>query len=75
MPVKTVALDPEAYGLLRGRKRPEETFSDVVKRLARPRRPLTDFIGAWSEDTNAEMASFDKLRRRLREERVPAGGN
>ena len=69
MVARTVALDEEAYGLLRSRKRPEETFSDVVKRIARPRRPLTDFVGIWSSDSTKERAAFDQLRRTLREDR------
>lgn len=69
MVVKTVALDEEAYGLLRTRKRPEETFSDVVKRIARPQRPLTDFIGIWSSDDPKDRARLDELRARLRVER------
>jgi predicted CopG family antitoxin len=44
---KTIALDHEAYALLAKSKRPGETFSDVVKRTVRPRRPLTDFAGVW----------------------------
>lgn len=69
MVVKTVALDEEAYGLLRTRKRPDETFSDVVKRIARPQRPLTDFIGIWSSDDPKDRAQLDELRARLRAER------
>lgn len=69
MASKTVALDFEAYALLHSRKRPSETFSDVVKRIARPRRPLTDFIGIWSKDSEAEAAEFDKVRADLRRER------
>ncbi len=48
MSAKTIALDVEAYGLLSKAKRPGETFSDVVKRALGPRRPLTDFAGAWT---------------------------
>lgn len=66
MAAKTVALDDEAYALLRERKRSSETFSDVVKRVARPRRPLTDFIGAWAGDSKAEATEFDRARADLR---------
>ena len=45
MPARTVALDEEAYDLLRRAKLKDETFSDAVKRLARPRRPLSDLPG------------------------------
>lgn len=46
---KTVALDREAYELLRRQKREGESFSDVVKRLARPFVGLTDLAGAWKD--------------------------
>ena len=67
MAAKTVALDNEAYRLLQERKRPTETFSDVVKRIARPRRALTDFIGIWEGDSTADWERFDSLRQKLRE--------
>jgi predicted CopG family antitoxin len=47
METKTIALDREAYELLRRRRRKGETFSDAVKRIARDPRPLSDFAGAW----------------------------
>jgi predicted CopG family antitoxin len=55
---KTIALDREAYGLLARAKRPGETFSDVVKRTVRPRRPLTDFAGAWKDVDPAKIAEL-----------------
>lgn len=66
MAAKTIALDEEAYALLRERKRSSETFSDVVKRVARPRRPLTDFVGVWAGDTTDEAREFDRARADLR---------
>ena len=53
MSAKTVAPDTEAYGLLAKAKRPGETFSEVVKRALGPRRPLTDFAGAWTREMDA----------------------
>ncbi|EQD73300.1 hypothetical protein B1B_03290 [mine drainage metagenome] len=54
MSAKTIALDTEAYGLLFKAKRPGETFSEVVKRALGPRRPLTDFAGAWTKEMGRE---------------------
>lgn len=46
MASKTISVDDEAYGLLRKAKLPEESFSDVVKRLLSPERPkLMDLAG------------------------------
>lgn len=66
MAAKTIALDEEAYALLRERKRSSETFSDVVKRVARPRRPLTDFVGVWAGDSAEVSREFDRARADLR---------
>jgi predicted CopG family antitoxin len=46
MAKKTIALDQEAYDLLRLQKVEGESFSEVVKRLARRRRSFLDFTGA-----------------------------
>jgi predicted CopG family antitoxin len=45
MATHTVALDEEVYELLRRVRKPEESFSGAVKRLARPHRSLASFAG------------------------------
>jgi predicted CopG family antitoxin len=76
MTTKTVALDLEAYELLKRQKRSEESFSDAVKRLARPRKPISDFAGMWSDMTQserralAEVYSGQRKADRRREERI-----
>jgi predicted nucleic acid-binding protein/predicted CopG family antitoxin len=60
MPSKTVALDSEAYELLKRQRRAGETFSDTVKRLARPRRPITSFGGMWSDLSAKERKELDR---------------
>lgn len=59
---KTVALDNEAYAVLRERKRSSETVRAVVKRVARPRRPLADFIGIWAGESSKEAKRLDRVR-------------
>ncbi|TLZ70203.1 MAG: hypothetical protein E6K10_08480 [Methanobacteriota archaeon] len=54
MEIKTIALDRDAYELLKRRKRKGESFSDVVKRVAREPRPLSGFAGAWRKHLSAK---------------------
>ena len=49
MAIKTISLSEEVYELLVKEKRPEESFSDTVKRIIGRTRPLRDFAGAWKE--------------------------
>jgi len=67
MATKTVALDEEAYELLKRQKKVEESFSDAVKRLARPRRPISSFAGMWSDMSAAERKSLELTYARQRE--------
>jgi predicted CopG family antitoxin len=49
---KVISLSERAYGILKRRKRSNESFSDVVVRMAgeRDRRSILDFAGAWKGD-------------------------
>lgn len=67
MDIKTVGLDREAYERLRAEKRDGESFSDVVKRLTKKRRPLTDFIGLWNKAPPDETRRFEEAFRAVRE--------
>lgn len=46
---KSVRLTEDAYETLARRKREDETFSEVVARLA-SERPISDLAGIFSED-------------------------
>lgn len=76
----SVALDREAYDLLRSQKRPGESFSQVVKRLAGTRRPLASFAGAWKDLPERTVREIRTEPRRLRDlddqrfERLMKGG-
>jgi len=67
METKTIALDREAYDLLKAQKRKGESFSVVVKRLLRPHRSLLDLAGAWKDAPPDKLAAFEKARRDMRE--------
>jgi predicted CopG family antitoxin len=58
MSAKTVALDPEAYEMLRRNRRSGETFSDAVKRLSGRRRSILDFAGMWKDIPDADLERF-----------------
>jgi predicted CopG family antitoxin len=71
MSAKTVALDPEAYEMLRRQRRAGETFSEAVKRLSGPSRSILDYAGCWkdmpSEDFRKIQSFLAKGKRRDRE--------
>ena len=66
MASKTVALDEEACELLKRQKKGDESFSDVVKRLARPRRSISALGGRWSDMSEQERASLDQTDANIR---------
>ncbi len=67
MASKTVALDAEAYELLKRQKRSDESFSDAVKRLARPRRPITAYAGMWRDLTEKERKGLERTYTGIRD--------
>ncbi len=67
MPTKTIALDVQAYELLRDQKHEGESFSDVVKRIAGKRRSLLDFAGAWKDMPKKDLDRIREFLRRGRE--------
>ena len=67
MASKTVALDSEAYELLKRHKRSKESFSDTVKRLAHPQRPISSFAGMWNDMSPNERKELRRTSSDLRE--------
>ena len=67
MATKTVALDTEAYELLRRQKKSDESFSDAVRRLAKPRKPLSEFAGIWKNLSRKERRELDGVYAALHE--------
>lgn len=68
MSTKTISLDEEAYELLRGSKREDESFSDVVKRLS-GERSWQEVAGIWKDETADLDAAIDAGRERSRHRR------
>jgi predicted CopG family antitoxin len=55
---KQVQLSDAAYRLLKARKRGDESFSDVVLRLARPRGDPMALFGAKLLEPSFDLAEF-----------------
>lgn len=63
MGTKTISLSEEAYDRLKRRKREDESFNDVVNRLA-GERPLLDIVGTGGAEDGIE-AAIDDARENL----------
>jgi predicted CopG family antitoxin len=64
VPHKTITISLEAYEALRRLKRPGESFSDVILRLARGQPELSELAGVWG-DVPEERA--EEVLRSIRE--------
>lgn len=56
----------DAYELLTALKRPEESFSDEIRRLATTKGSIMEFAGAWKDIPDAKI---EKIKDRIRERR------
>lgn len=72
MGFRTISLADDAYERLAGMRRPGESFSDVVRRLAPPRRSLTELFGLLGKAEGDALAEAIEANRRDRLERKKA---
>ena len=71
MTERTVSLDEGAYERLVDKKRDDESFSDVVRRLT-GERSWSEVAGIWSEDADELDAAIEDGRDRSRDRRADA---
>ncbi len=67
MAVKTITVTEEAYRVLAREKKEDESFSEVIKRLARSRGKLSDSLGAWKMSDEEAEEIFSSLKRGWRD--------
>lgn len=64
MSVKTITVTENAYEALKKMKEPNESFSDIILRVAK-RRPLDDFFGVLSKESGDRLEkAIMKARKR-----------
>ena len=54
MATKTITVTEEAYKTLDSLKRPRESFSETIKRIAK-RKPLSTFFGVLSKESGEKL--------------------
>jgi predicted CopG family antitoxin len=62
---KNIAIADDAYRLLLRHKRPDESFSEVIREQFR-KRDITEFAGLWADVPEKEWKEFDANVRRAR---------
>lgn len=68
MATKTISLDEDAYNRLKNLKKGDESFSDIVKRIA-DEKSLLEVSGILSEEEAEELRkNVEELRERTRTE-------
>jgi predicted CopG family antitoxin len=56
--MKTIIVTEEAHAALAALRRGDESLSDVISRIAKGRRSLLEFAGAWKHAPEDKMKRF-----------------
>ena len=57
---RNIAIANDVYEMLSKEKKRGESFSDVIRRLARSKGSLMDFYGAWGDLTDKEFEDIEE---------------
>lgn len=66
MTSKTISITEDVYELLNSLKKPGESFSEELERLAKTRGNILDFAGAWSDLPKSTIREMKKNIAKLR---------
>ena len=68
MATKTLTIMDDVYDQLKTLKRPNESFSEELRRLVVPKTKLFDFFGAWKDVDETEAKCMKKMIKEMRKE-------
>ena len=67
MATKTIAIMEDAYHLLKSVQKPNESFSEEIRRLIKGKTTISQFAGAWKDVTEAEANQMKETIWKARE--------
>jgi len=67
MATKTITIMEDAYELLKRRKGPDESFTEVIRKMDAGKGRLSDYAGAWKDMTDEEEKAMWKHIRSIKE--------
>lgn len=64
MSTKTISIMEDVYDILNSNKMPEESFSEVIRRLVSKKNDISEFAGAWKDvDTDFIKNTIKKIKK------------
>ena len=66
MGTKTISIMDDTYNILLRKKRKDESFSDVIRRITSVKRDVMDFAGVWKDISDKDINKIKKLIEDLR---------
>lgn len=72
MASKTIKINKDVYQLLKSLKKEDESFSDLLRRLAMNRngKILEDFFGSWDIDDY----EYEEIQKKIKRNIIPFNG-